>query len=708
MRDTRSELLSLPSESRIGVFSRGILSIPFLETMLDNRICRAGGSLQNRVSAIAGWGRKPTATKARKYAERHDLPYIAIEDGFLRSWGTGDRFPPLSVVIDREGIYYDSTGPSALESLLNGNADLLEGIEDDVHHAIALILEHRLSKYNHAPELGTGMLREHDRKRVLVIDQTAGDMSISLGLAGEHTFAEMLTAAREENPDAAIYVKTHPEVISGRKQGHFFHVGNDERTVVLRDAVNPIGLIGEMDRVYAVSSTMGFEALLAGKPVTCFGMPWYAGWGVTDDRKSCSRRTRRRSIPELFAAAYFHYARYLDPATHRRGTVFDVIGWLVRQREMDERYSGRMICSGFRRWKAANVQPMLSLKARNTFFVKGIADARQMQPFPGDALVHWGKKGVDELDELALESGARRICMEDGFVRSVGLGSDLVPPLSLVLDERGIYFDPSRPSDLEHILNTAAFSPDELAEAEMVRSYMVGNGITKYNIERRESPAWQAGGKRVVFVPGQVEDDASIRFGCNGGVTTNIELLSAVRESVPGAFIVYKPHPDVMSGNRKGHVVRGAVGRLADHVETTLSVVSCIEASDEVHTMTSLSGFDALLRNRAVVTYGMPFYAGWGLTEDCAGGASFQRRRRQLRLEELVAGALLRYPFYWDPDLHGYTTCRAVLYRITEQRNALEASGRLEKLRSGYLRRQLRKLSILLNTTLTNHDKKGY
>ena len=39
-----------------------------------------------------------------------------------------------------------------------------------------------------------------------------------------------------------------------------------------------------VDAVYVVTSTMGFEALLVGKPVTTFGVPWYAGWGVTDDR----------------------------------------------------------------------------------------------------------------------------------------------------------------------------------------------------------------------------------------------------------------------------------------------------------------------------------------------------------------------------------------------------------------------------------------
>jgi capsular polysaccharide export protein len=701
MRDTRSELLSLPSENRIGVFSRGILSIPFLETMLDNRICLAGGSLQNRVSAIAGWGRKPTATKARKYAEKHDLPYIALEDGFLRSWGTGDLFPPLSVVIDPEGIYYDSTGPSALESLLNGDADILEGIEDDVHHALALILEHRLSKYNHAPEFSAVMLREHDRKRVLVIDQTVGDMSISLGLAGEHSFAEMLTAAREENPDATIYVKTHPEVIAGRKQGHFFHVGNDERTVVIREAVNPIGLIGEMDRVYAVSSTMGFEALLAGKPVSCFGMPWYAGWGVTDDRKSCSRRTRRRSVEELFAAAYFRYARYLDPVTYLQGSIFAVIDWLVLQRSMMERYPGKMICQGFRQWKAANIKPMLSLHGDRVHFVPDTPKTGALLPDSRDLLVVWGRTVPDDLADLAAQTGSKVLRMEDGFVRSVGLGSDLISPLSLVLDERGLYFDPSGPSDLEHILCHASFTPDEIAEAEAVRRFIVEHAITKYNIERREPPNWPVAGKRVVLVPGQVEDDASIRFGCRY-VASNLDLLRAARASRPDAFIVFKPHPDVTSGNRKGRVTEAEVRQFADAVALNISAISCIDAADEVHTMTSLTGFDALLRNKHVVTYGEPFYAGWGLTEDMAPDTiSFKRRQRQLTLDEMVAGALLRYPLYWDPSLKGYTSCLAVLRRIKEQRNLMEATGEFEKLRAGYVRRQFRKLSILLNTTVT-------
>ena len=128
-------------------------------------------------------------------------------------------------------------------------------------------------------------------------------------------------------------------------------------------------------------------------------------------------------------------------------------------------------------------------------------------------------------------------------------------------------------------------------------------------------------------------------------------------------------------------------------METDLGIISCIEASDSVHTMTSLSGFDALLRGKRVVVFGRPFYAGWGLTED---RLSVPRRARRLTLDELVTGTLLRYPLYWDPALKGYTTCEAVLRRLKETRDALAANGGLERLRTGYLRRLFRKLATSL------------
>ncbi len=680
----------------IGVLSRRILRIPFLEKLLGEQVCFAKDVAVSRVSSIAGWGRKPTAQKAIAFAASHSLPYVSLEDGFLRSFGTGDYFPPLSLVVDQTGIYYDSTRPSDLENMLNGPASFLEGMADDVRRARALLLEHRLSKYNHAPVLNNGSLRTNDSERVLVIDQTFGDMSVSLGSADADTFSSMVHAAQRENPDATIYIKTHPEVSSGRKPGYLSDMKQDSRTILLRDFINPLSLLEQIDRVYTVSSTMGFEALLAGKPVTCFGMPWYAGWGATDDRQQCSRRSARRSVDELFAAGYIHYPRYLNPVTREKGTIFDVIEWLRHQRKIEERYSGRIICCGFRRWKAANIKPMLSLDPARVHFVRNASAAAKLDPTEKDSLIVWGRNVTNELLKLSDQSKAGLARMEDGFVRSVGLGSDLIKPYSLVLDRKGIYFDPSHPSDLEDMLNTAVFSDKELERAHCIREMILHHKITKYNIEPHETPEWFAKAKEIVLVPGQVEDDASIRYGCLH-VRTNEGLLEAARKEKPDAFIVYKPHPDVISGNRTGNLDKAL--QWANHIEQSTSIISCIEASDELFTMTSLSGFDALLRGLNVVTFGQPFYAGWGLTDDRAPeNTAFKRRKRKLTLDELVAGTLLRYPFYWDRELRGYSSCEAVIHRIVEERSELTANGKLDKLHLGYIRRQWRKLSILVRS----------
>ena len=54
-----------------------------------------------------------------------------------------------------------------------------------------------------------------------------------------------------------------------------------------------------------------------------------------------------------------------------------------------------------------------------------------------------------------------------------------------------------------------------------------------------------------------------------------------------------------------------------------------------------------MLRGRAVTTYGVPFYAGWGLTNDL--GPVPDRRTSRRNLDELVAATLLIYPRYFDP-----------------------------------------------------------
>jgi capsular polysaccharide export protein len=304
-------------------------------------------------NGVLVWGRKPSAVRAERKARKLGLPLVRVEDGFLRSFGTGDEFPGLSLVLDTQGIYYDSTSPSDLENMLASEDDLMSQAEE-VDKAMGLLLQHRLSKYNHAPDIDGSLLRfasndrggyslaggaADDRPRVLVIDQTFGDMSVLYGAAKEQTFSYMLQAAIEENPGALVCLKTHPEVSSGRKRGYLSDVqamklSQGGQLLPLREPANPIGLLQKMDKVYAATSGMGFEALLCGRPVRCFGLPWYAGWGATQDEQHSPRRTRRRAVRELFAAGYVCYSRYINPVTHQPGNIFDVIAWLVRQRQM--------------------------------------------------------------------------------------------------------------------------------------------------------------------------------------------------------------------------------------------------------------------------------------------------------------------------------------------------------------------------------------
>ncbi len=653
----------------IAVFSRGIRRIPHLETLLGESIVYRPRRAGRELTKVVGWGSKPTAQRARRFAARHGLPYVALEDGFLRSFDLGVRgAPPLSVVIDDIGVYYDASRPSRLEQLLNDGGDALSAASADADRAIALIREHRISKYNIASD--SAPLPEDGRQRVLVVDQTRGDMSVVLGMADEASFARMLAEARTENPGARLYVKLHPEVLAGEKRGYLEHVRADADTVVLAQDVNPLSLIEGMDRVYVVSSQLGFEALLLGKPVVCFGMPFYAGWGATDDRVTCQRRQARRTGREIFAAAYLLYARYLHPEQGGRGTIFDVIEHLALQRRMAHENAGELFCFGFQLWKRHYVRPFLNTRGNRVVFARSLAAAMRKGMSRESRVLAWGMDEPKAVRDWARREQVPVWRVEDGFIRSVGLGSDLIRPLSLVVDRQGVYFDPGQPSDLETLLNTLAVDPGLRRRARGLIDLILALRVTKYNTEDHHPLRLDVTPDRpIIFVPGQVEDDASIRMGCEE-VVTNEGLLLAVRQACPGAFVIYKPHPDTRARNRKGNIGGDRLRRLCDHVETEVDVIGCIEAAGEVHTMTSLAGFDALLRGRKVVTYGRPFYAGWGLTDD---RLDFPRRTRRLTLDELVAATLLRYPRYWLPDIGAFVRAEAVVRRIAETRKHIDS-----------------------------------
>lgn len=306
-----------------------------------------------------------------------------------------------------------------------------------------------------------------------------------------------------------------------------------------------------------------------------------------------------------------------------------------------------ILAIGFSRWKRA---PLRALLAGS--HVRFVDDSNSLPA--GTTVAVWGLSAPARSDLVFLR-------VEDGFLRSVGLGAELTRPLSWVADRRGLYYDATRPSDLEVLLQTTRFAPAELARAAAFRQAVVTAGLTKYNAERGH---WRrpAGAKKVLLVPGQVESDASLRHGCPGP-RTNYALISAVRDAAPNAFIVYKPHPDVRAGLRAPGVDEDRIAARVDAVVDDVDMHQLLNEVDEVHVLTSLTGFEALLRHKPVTCHGQPFYAGWGLTCDVFPLA---RRTRRLSLDELVAGALLQYPGYFDR--HGHRVSPESALRMLQQR----------------------------------------
>ncbi|MFD2722219.1 capsular polysaccharide export protein, LipB/KpsS family [Ignatzschineria indica] len=189
----------------------------------------------------------------------------------------------------------------------------------------------------------------------------------------------------------------------------------------------------------------------------------------------------------------------------------------------------------------------------------------------------------------------------------------------------------------------------------------------------------------MLLVPGQVEDDASIQTGTRD-INTNLALLKEVRRQNPAAYIVYKPHPDVVSGNRVGIVPEAVAKEYADEVMIDGDIIALIEQCDELHTMTSLSGFEALLRGKKVFCYGIPFYANWGLTED--RHTLTGRRGRKLTLLQLIAGTLILYPTYLNIDTGKITNATTTLQALVTERSKQKST----KLKTTYLGRKWQQL----------------
>ena len=605
--------------------------------------------LPDRGDMVAVWGQSPNQYRGQWIAKKRKAGLLRVEDAFLRSVQPGRAGdPPLGLILDRSGCHFDASYPCDLENILRHDplkdTDLLCRAEQ----AIMRIRDNHISKYNAFETTQSPPAPGY----VLVIDQTFGDAALRASGAGKAEFKAMLAAARREHPDANIIIKSHAETILGHRRGYFSAADATDTIRLLATPISPWQLFDGAIAIYTISSQMGFEAILAGHTPHVFGQPFYAGWGLSKDRKPTTGRTRILSRAQLFAAAMILYPIWYDPYRDRLCALEDVLDILEAQsRAWRDDHRGWVAC-GIRLWKRPHLQSIFG-RSKRIIFQNNLAKAHHTSTRHQRNLIVWASGHQD------LAFPTTRI--EDGFLRSRGLGATLTPPLSLVADRLGIYYDPRAPSQLEQMIaDTVTLRPDQKARAERLRQQVIGAGLTKYNAGQT---AAEITGTRRILVPGQVEDDASILTAA-GEIKTNLALLTAVRRANPDAIILYKPHPDVEAGLRLGAVPDRDAAASADHVLTNTDPGTLLTQIDEVWTMTSLLGFEALLRNKRVVTYGAPFYAGWGLTHDL--GRPPTRRVARPDLLGLLYATLITYPRHFDPVTRLPCPVEVVVDRLNE------------------------------------------
>jgi len=321
---------------------------------------------------------------------------------------------------------------------------------------------------------------------------------------------------------------------------------------------------------------------------------------------------------------------------------------------------------GFAYWKRPTVAPLLWNGAASPF-------RRDLPALgAGQQVAVWRSRLTAPQSRELARCAVPVLEVEDGFIRSAGLGADCVPPLSVIVDGVGVHFDPNGPSGLELLLQDGDFPSDLLARAAALRTAIVASGLSKYETGQAIALPRPGGARRHVLVPGQVEDDRAVTSG--GALASNLELLRRARAAAgPEAFVIYKPHPDVLAGHRRGHIAAADTAALADRIETTAPMAALIAMADELHVNSSLAGFEALLRHKPVTVHGVPFYAGWGLTTD--HGPVPARRTARRTLDELVVAALLLYPRYLDPTTGLPCPAEVLVQRLTSGQPTLDPTA---------------------------------
>src|SRR5271165_1606981 len=435
------------------------------------------------VSGVVGWSDFRHQGAARRRAAALRVPFLIFGHGLLRAPpGWGITTPMLSATAQV------TTGPSSAADVLAPDRLLAtSGWESPelLAHAAGLrrdILSRRLGGPWWNAGADPGLPRGGKYALIVVGDRKWGSAN---GLTSPALLRAMLAAAMAETaPHQTVVVAPDREGPRGVPAG-LLRDAAARGCTVLTEAVDIWEALGRAGCVYTAGGETGFLALLAGAKIRCFGDSFYSGWGITTDEPGVRRKPLRRTVDEVFAGACLLATRYLNPYRQKATAFEDILEILGEWQKIEAVNRGVAVCLGMSFWKRRQVRDFLWSSAGTPAFRHTTNAALAVARRRAGSIAVWASRAPAGLAKAAEQQGIPLLRVEDGFVRSVGLGSDFMPAASLVLDSRGMHFDPSVRSDLDRLLAETEFDAALIERARGLVARLVARGITKYNLGHR-------------------------------------------------------------------------------------------------------------------------------------------------------------------------------------------------------------------------------
>jgi capsular polysaccharide export protein len=610
-------------------------------------------------------------------------PILRLKDGIFAGYSNKKSSYSLYYAFESD-VYYNLKKESNIESLLRSYWVPSEEEWQTAHLAIEMINKYGITKYSEYPHISESAMRGVGYENILLVDQPIDDESVLLGNADEQTFNDMLLYAFDNYQYANIYVKLHPDTIDGKKEGYLQkllvkHGLNDHPSIKLIDThCNITSLFHFINDIFVVTSQVGFEALLRNKNVRCFGTPFYSGWGLTTDMQTLSESKPQRSLMDLFIALVLQHTLYLNPFTGKKGTILDLLEYVALQQRHNNKKNVAFYNTDFIEHR--NVDVLLNADKKN---FSAITKAKQIPKHIDDFILTDKKSTFQEVEPLKY-----RAFLSKSFLFSDSVSNEDV--LSLIVDHNGPFYDPKAQSDLDYMLNHETYTNYEKNCAEQFLIDLRG----KFLMDMRNEDSGnvlsekQNSNKKLIFIPGQLEEDDMTLVGGDITIPSDYELLVAILQKVENSLIIYKPALG-SKFKKLNDIGKGGLVNLSSLVkernnrfvfEFDASISHCIEAADEVHLLNHTCGLEAIVKGKKVVTYGLPFYGGLGLTED---KQKFPREKREISLEEFALAVYMLYPRYKLPNEEYFTSAsNALKYDKEKHTLVVKPKGFFSKLKA--------------------------